>query len=341
MKIAYFTVDPDFAKRFAKLLGKKDNTIIFEIFDFKFKIEKDIQTCAPEIEKFKSKVADFDLCIADFYEVCNDLKMDLILSKSDKLLTLSEHYNKIVAAYRRKQGINSPDVYNGKAKLLYFCSAGGGSGKTTLACGTAGDLCRFYDKRVLYLCMEPFDGSEAYWEVAERKKDIDEFLYALLMKKQVNLLDFLVTNRYGVFSFCPTGGKNPLYELTEEEMQFFLQELNEQGEFDYIICDGYLPFGKLEMMLMASAYKICVIDDGKNRYKFEKQFSYLKKGVYVEKDKIVMIRNFVPIEEESDDGAVCILNDKNCIRYFSKEKIEINTDVDLGSGIKKLCEIIA
>lgn len=340
MRIAYFTDDLEFADRLVRLVGKMDFDMIFEIFDCRNRVDDDQRGSDGKV-KNEFGISKFDLIISDALCSNEKFEVDLYITKDDKLLTLNEHYNNIIAAYRKKRGIKNPVSYEGNAKLLYFCSSAGGSGKTTVALGLSNDLCRFHDKKVLYLCMEPFDGSEFYVEVLERKKDLDEFLYRLFTKKQINIFDFLVENKYGVFSLCPTKGKNPIYDLTIEEMKSFLWILNEQGKFDYIICDGYLPLGKLEMMLMISAYKICVVESGNSDYKLNNMFSYFEKGIYIQKDKIIRIRNHFPIWAESDKDKICIVEDPNCNKVFPENKAEINTDGDFGRGIKLLCEEVA
>lgn len=333
MRIAYFTNDLEFAKRFSMLLGKNDTDMIFEIIDVKSQI-LGLGDCELDIENY-------DLIVGDVGISADDLRFDLLISQDDKLLTLCEHYNNLVAAYRRKRGIRSMKPYGGQAKILYFCSSGGGSGKTTIALGVADELCRFHDKKVLYLCMEPFSGSDKYFEVFDRKKDMDEYLYLLFSKKEANLFDFLATDTYGTFAFCMNKFRNPFYEMTELEMREVLENLDICGQFDYIVCDGYLPFGQLEMMLTSSAYKICIVDDGKKESALKKMLSYFERGIYVQKDKLVKVKNFAEFEDESEDGTVFILRDSDCIGVSQSGMLQVNTDGDFGLGIKKLCGEVA
>ena len=115
MRIAYFTNDLEFAKRFSMLLGKNDTDMIFEIIDVKSQI-LGLGDCELDIENY-------DLIVGDVGISADDLRFDLLISQDDKLLTLCEHYNNLVAAYRRKRGIQSMKPYGGQAKYCIFVVA--------------------------------------------------------------------------------------------------------------------------------------------------------------------------------------------------------------------------
>lgn len=332
MKIIYFASDLKFAKRLITLLGKKDTRLIFEIKDYS------------ELLNFKiEETTSYDLIITENSKKVMEagFDIDLELKGEDKLKTLEELYNMIISAYKKKKGIKSFNKYNGKAKIIYFCSSSGGSGKTSISIGLCQELVRFHDKKVLYLCFEPFESIEKYFEVMDRKSNIDDYLYYLQREKQVDLYKFLIKDSFGVETFKPSYGKNPIYELTADDLMKTIAITSEAGEFDYIICDGYLALSDGEKALLENADKICAV--GKmDSSQFEeanptdaresKMEEYLNEELNVSRENVIKITNFAPIGMSSSETQIVVSYEEN----FSA----LNIDKDFGMGIKELSKQI-
>lgn len=345
MKVAYFTVDMNFAVRLCTLLGSIDEEIVFSIFESK-SLGDNFKT---ESEREKA-LKNFDLILKD--EEISELQLaeaDLTIGVEEKLFTLPEHYHRLVSAYREKKGIRDLELYKGNAKLIMICGAEGGSGKTTVSLALAEELARFHDKKVLYLCLEPFSGGADYFESDEKKKSLDKYLYYTYSNAPVNLYDFLIESQYGVFAFVEAKGKNPIYELDGEELVEFLRTLNREGEFDYIVCDSYALLGEAEKNILSSAHKICVVEKEseetylnteKTRHRNENFLHYIKTDLYISSDKLLRAKNFSRIQNGEKKGIVNLAFDINSIGLDESGKRRISIDKDFGLGIKSLCEAL-
>ena len=162
--------------------------------------------------------------------------------------------------YSHLTGRGFPLVKRDDVKLIAFVSYCGGSGCTTAARSVAQELSRFYGKRILCISLEDVESAGGFLSVPDGIKSEGEFLYRLLGKGCRSFLEsYLIKDDFGVCSFAPPKGKNPLGDLSAEDMKSMLAALMDSGRFDYVIADLSTNLTDASMVLMDTAERICVI----------------------------------------------------------------------------------
>ena len=145
-------------------------------------------------------------------------------------------------------------------KVFAFASCCGGSGCTTLTRAFCQEMARFRGKRVLCISLEVVESAGDFVPAAEGIKTEGEFLYRLLGKGTRPFLDsYLVKDAFGVCSFLPPKGRNPLGELTREDMNTLLAALMDSGRFDVIAVDLSTCLSEAAVAVMDTAERICLI----------------------------------------------------------------------------------
>lgn len=189
-------------------------------------------------------------------------------------------------------------------KVFAFASCCGGSGCTTLTRAFCQEMTRFRGKRVLCISLEDVESAGDFMPVTEGIKTEGEFLYRLLGKGTRPFLDsYLVKDDFGVCSFFPPQGRNPLGELTREDMNTLLAALMDSGRFDVIAADLSTCLSEAAVAVMDTAERICLIaktpEPGKREESYRNQLrSSCGENVT---GKIIRQLNAVPADREVVD----------------------------------------
>ena len=161
--------------------------------------------------------------------------------------------------YSHLTGRGFPLIKRDDVKLIAFASYCGGSGCTTAARSVAQELARFHGKRVLCISLEDVESAGDFINVPDGIKTEGEFLYRLLGKGRRPFLEsYLIKDGFGVCSFAPPKGRNPLGDLSADDMKIMLAALMDSGRFDYVIADLSTCLSEAAMVLMYTAERICV-----------------------------------------------------------------------------------
>lgn len=162
--------------------------------------------------------------------------------------------------YAHLTGRQFPLVRRYDVKVFAFASCCGGSGCTTLTRSFSQELARFRGVRVLCVSLEEVESSADFLKVPEGIRTEGEFLYRLLGKGTRPFLDsYLVKDEFGVCSFAPPKGRNPLGNLSGEDMRTLLTALMDSGRFDVITADLSTCLTEAAAAIMESAERICVV----------------------------------------------------------------------------------
>lgn len=234
-------------------------------------------------------------------------------------------------------------------KFLAFASAVGGAGTTTLALAAGQELCRFQGKKVLYLSFEEMESTGEYMECPPGIKGVGVYLYHLFKKdKGIPFIEsYIVHDGFGVEAFAPTKGRNPLRNISCDELNIFLSSLVEGGRYDVILMDLGNNLSDIDLICMDVASRICFVGAGRTGTVRETQFLQYIMYSCGEKviDKVVRVSN-------KDTGSIGygLANNENDVlttnMYIPKNDGMIQTDKvkrillenSFGENIKRLTE---
>ena len=173
---------------------------------------------------------------------------------------LFELYGKLTG--RRPVNVARQDV-----RIFAFTSWEGGAGCSTAAVSVGRELCRYHQKKVLYLSLEEVESTENFFSSYSGAKSMGRYLYHLFHDRtrqeqppQLPFLDgYVIRDEFGLEAFAPTRGRNPLRELEPEEFFLFLESLMESGRYDTILLDVGSALSGLDLASIELAEKVCLI----------------------------------------------------------------------------------
>lgn len=266
-------------KEYGKALG---NGIINVCRNFVVKIMNWTEFFAERNEFYSNEVDGvfinkYDLILWDGKEA-SDSFGDKIILLSDDYALVTKNYNErkfsiykysnvrvIVSAlldiYSFLTGKCAVNLQHKDVQLIAFVSAAGGTGTTTLAMATAQELSRFRGKKVLYLSFEELESTGEYMECPPGIKGVGVYLYYLFKKGDGKpfMEGYTIRDGFGIEAFAPTRGRNPLRNLTEDELSVFIESLIECGHYDVILMDVGNQLDEIDMLCMNIASRICFV----------------------------------------------------------------------------------
>ena len=154
--------------------------------------------------------------------------------------------------------------------LIAFGSWEGGAGCTTVTLAVAQELCRFHGDRILIVSLETIESTSKHFGYVPEIKSIGEYLYRVLPEAIISddadtektapfFESYIVKDLYGIEAFAPSRGKNPLSELTEEDIQKFIATVIDSGRYDAVLIDMGTCLSKAAVAVMEMANKICFV----------------------------------------------------------------------------------
>ena len=206
--------------------------------------------------------------------------------------------------YSHLTGRQFPLVKRDEVSVFAFASYCGGSGCTTLARAFAQELARFRGKRVLCISLEEVESAGDYLTIPEGIRNEGEFLYRLLSKNTRPFMEsYLITDDFGICSFAPPKGGNPLRDLSGDDMRSLLAAIMDNGRFDVIIADLSTCLSEAAVVIMETAERICVIarteQPGVREQNYMNQLSSSCGEIIA--DAVVRIENAIPGDRTSID----------------------------------------
>jgi len=181
--------------------------------------------------------------------------------------------------YSALTGKTAVHVNRGQARLLAFSSCRGGTGCTSLAVAVGQELSRFRGMRVMRISLEHVESTGDFAGEYAGIKGAGVYLYHLFKNDKKNKLlsegvndsgksgypivdSYIVRDEFGVEMFAPTNGRNPLRNLTEEELDVFVAALIDSGRYDAIIMDLGNNLDDIDISCMEMAHRICLVSTG-------------------------------------------------------------------------------
>ena len=247
----------------------------------------------------------------------------------------------IFEIYENLTGRHPVNVARPDIRIFAFTSWEGGAGCSTAAVAVGRELCRYHQRKVLYLSLEEVESTENFFSSYSGAKSMGRYLYHLFHKmagedviSKMPFLDgYVIRDEFGLETFAPTRGRNPLRELDPEEFSLFLDSLMQSGRYDTILLDAGDSLSPLDLTCIELAEKVCLIASAQSSAFREAQYmQYLIcRCSETVLEKFVKVVNRVAEEELLQEASASTVNgDEDPIlpcqlflgksRYFSDEK---------------------
>ncbi|MDO4545480.1 MAG: hypothetical protein Q4C25_04925 [Bacillota bacterium] len=224
----------------------------------------------------------------------------------------------IFRIYSAMTGRRMVNVRSREVKLLVFSSWSGGAGCSTLALATGQELSRFRGKKVMYLSFEELESTGDYFESFGGVRDAGRYLYHLLKEKesqgQTSVMEplrcspflegYVLKDDFGMETFAPTRGRNPLKDVTTEELYLLLSSLIDSGRYDVILMDLGNCLSKVSLSCIEMAERLCVVTAGEKED--SREIRYFQHLIYScgesVLEKTVRAVNMSPLRESGAEG---------------------------------------
>lgn len=183
--------------------------------------------------------------------ICKFQKADLI-------------YKQILSVYSEKaSSITGFKMNSDEGKIILFCSPSGGVG-----CSTAAAACAMHmaaaGHKTLYLNLEKYGSADAFFE-GPGQFDMSDIIFALKSKKtnlHLKLESCIKQDASGVYFYSQPKVALDMLELSAEEVQRLLSEVQLMGEYDYIIMDVDFSLDKESLKIYRKTQEIVLVGDG-------------------------------------------------------------------------------
>lgn len=243
--------------------------------------------------------------------------------------------------------------------MIAFGSWEGGSGCTTVTLAVAQELCRFHGNRILVLSLESVESTAGHFDYVPEIKSIGEFLYRVLPEKIIDagsasqektvpfFESYIVKDLYGIEAFAPSRGKNPISELSEEDMQKLVATVIDSGRYDAVLIDMGTCLTKAAVAVMEMADKLCFIT--KNQQVTRREEMYLGHVMVCAGEetlsKAIRLTNMVKdaSTDNKEEGSRHYVNERARARAFEfsvakSEPEQIILEGAFGEDIRKLAQ---
>lgn len=189
------------------------------------------------------------------------VKGQTAISKFQKIELI---YKQILSIYAEKaEAISGFQVGGNEGKLIIFPSVGAGAGTTTIAVGAALRYAA-QGKRVLYLNLEKFNSTDVFFS-GEGQFNLSDVVFALKSKKAnlaLKLESCIKQDPRKVFFFSGPNVALDSQELTGEDIQQLITQLQIGGNFDVILLDTDFSLENSKLRIFGMADAIVIVGDG-------------------------------------------------------------------------------
>ena len=219
---------------------------------------------------------------------------------------------RIFEIYQRLTGRKPAGPRPASVEVTAFASWQGGCGCTTLAFAAGQELAQTYRRRVLYISLEGFESTGEYIDGQGSVRTPGEYLYHLFCQSPKGtptaagtfLEEYLIRDAYGIAAFAPATGRNPLADLSGEDMGRLLPALMGSGQFDGILLDIGDSCSEAAREALQYANRICLVSVRNEGERESKYRDFLQYGVSIdEPERIISVRNRCL---KPEDGVICI-----------------------------------
>lgn len=149
------------------------------------------------------------------------------------------------------------------SEVIVFSSSVGGVGTSTLAVACAKEEA-MRNRKVLYLCLEPFGISDSFFH-ADGNLGMSDIVFALKGKKNnlhLKLESCLKRDSSGVYFFSGTSIALDIMELSSSEIIELIEAISMTMDFDVIIIDKPFSVTADDVKIMNKANVVVMVSDG-------------------------------------------------------------------------------
>lgn len=254
-------------------------------------------------------------------------------------------------------GRRTANISHGNIELLAFASWAGGAGCTTIAMSVAQEICRFHNKRVLYLSFEDVESTGEFMECSTGARGAGAYLYELFKPDELRLggdrreagcpvmESYIIRDSFGVEAFSPTAGRNPLTGLAVDELDVFMAAVTGSGRYDSVIMDLGSSLSDINVYCMELSDSICMVSKSSDRRESQYiQYLICRCGEKI-MDKVTKVSNMTLKEDKRKENDKAVIRtdaiiEKSDTFLQSGEVSRIFLDGKFGSSIKQLTAIM-
>lgn len=199
--------------------------------------------------------------------ICKFQKIDLI-------------FKQILSIYSETASRSTKFRFDDSAsKTLFFASASGGVGGSTIAAACAVAIAK-QSKRVLFLNLEGFGAAESFFS-GEGQFTLGDVIYAIKGRKSnlsLKLESAVKQDVSGVYYFSAPEVALDIHDLAIEDIQRLLNEVRLSGLYDFIVLTADFGFDEKSFLLWKEASKVIMISDGSDvaNLKFDRMYKSLQ-----------------------------------------------------------------
>lgn len=218
--------------------------------------------------------------------------------------------------YEALTGKLAVNVKQQNVRLFAVASFMGGVGCSTVAMAISQEMCRFNGKKVFYLSFEEFESTGEFMKYDSSIKGANVYLYELfgniysssLLGVSGSRTPFLegrvIRDDFGIETFAPVGGRNPLREITCSEIDKFMASIIDSGRYDAIVIDMSTLMSKIGVKCLDMVEKICLVsslreETARERHYISQLVSSLGEEVLT---KVVKVVNKVSKNDKEKGG---------------------------------------
>ena len=272
----------------------------------------------------------------------------------------------IFEIYSRQTGRSPANVSAQGVHVYAFSSWAGGCGCSTVAMAVAQEMVRFHNRRVFYMSLEELESTGEFIKCVPGGRTLSYYLYNLFKNRKHGrkgveageeyrpfFESFIVRDDFGIEAFRPTKGRNPLVELSSEDICTFVESVMNSGRYDTIIADIGTSMSQAAVTCLEMAEKICLIS--RETCSLTREIYYLqylmtiggedmlRKMIKVEnRVRLVMGSDFFNDKADEEDALIQTSMTIGENNIFSEEEgiYKVLLEGDFGRSIAQLTEIL-
>lgn len=270
IKLAILEKDQSYLNRFVNIFGTKYSDK-FQIYSF-----TDMEVAYSALETAKIEV----LVASDAFEIDTDklpkrcgfayfvdsAGIDTLNGQHAicKFQKAEQIYKQMLSVYSENAGnVSGLKFGDDNSKIIVFEPVSGGVGSSTMAAACSLHFAA-KGQKTLYLNIESVGGADIFFQ-AEGQFDMSDIIFALKSKKMnlsMKLESCVKKTDSGVFFYSQPKIALDMMELSSDDLQRLISELQLTGSYDYIVIDSDFSISREALKVYHKAHAVVWVGDG-------------------------------------------------------------------------------